>query len=154
VYSRAGGDVPQLLAADAATAVGLCGRHVAVGTRRGAVLLLDTQGKLVRARAARGLALRACGCATAAACSQRGRAKCANARPQVCKLPPHRGAVNDVSFDASGLYVATASEDGTVAVRPCARACAHAPRRCFHFSTRADCGAARAARPAARRWRP
>jgi WD40 repeat protein len=37
--------------------------------------------------------------------------------PQVCKLPPHRGAVNDVSFDASGSYVATASEDGTVAVR-------------------------------------
>jgi hypothetical protein len=53
VYSRAGGDVPQLLSADAATAVGLCGRLVAVGTRRGAVLLLDTQGKLVRSRASR-----------------------------------------------------------------------------------------------------
>ena len=56
MYSRAGGDVPQLLAADAATAVALCGRLVAVGTRRGAVVLLDAQGKTVRA--ARGVCTR------------------------------------------------------------------------------------------------
>ena len=48
MYSRVAGEAPQLLAAEVATAVGLCGRLVAVGTRRGAVVLYDTQGKLAR----------------------------------------------------------------------------------------------------------
>ena len=52
MYSRVAGEAPQLLAAEVATAVGLCGRLVAVGTRRGAVVLYDTQGKLARAAAA------------------------------------------------------------------------------------------------------
>ena len=52
VYSRVSGEAPQLLAAEVATAVGLCGRLVAVGTRRGAVVLYDTQGKLARAASA------------------------------------------------------------------------------------------------------
>lgn len=52
VYTRVAGEAPQLLAADVATAVGLCGRLVAVGTRRGAVVLYDTQGKMARAAAA------------------------------------------------------------------------------------------------------
>lgn len=105
MYSRVSGEAPQLLAAEVATAVGLCGSLVAVGTRRGAVVLYDTQGKLARAAAAgqdagRGAAL-----------------TCASSDAQVCRLPPHRAAVNDISFDATGAYVATASEDGNVAVR-------------------------------------
>jgi hypothetical protein len=39
VYSRVAGEAPHLLAADVATAVALCGRLVAVGTRRGVVVL-------------------------------------------------------------------------------------------------------------------
>ena len=61
MYSRTAGDVPQLLAADAASAVALTGRHIAVGTRRGAVVLLDAQGKT--ARGARGAAREVCACA-------------------------------------------------------------------------------------------
>jgi hypothetical protein len=41
------------LAADAASAVALSSRLVAVGTRRGAVVLLDAQGKTARGSAQR-----------------------------------------------------------------------------------------------------
>lgn len=106
MYSRIVGEAPQLLSADVATAVALCGRLVAVGTRRGVVVLYDTQGKPVRAAAA--------GATASIPCAFKADALLA---AQVCRLTPHRAAVNDISFDATGAYVATASEDGTVAVR-------------------------------------
>ena len=68
VYARVAGEAAQLLTADVATAVGLCGRLVAVGTRRGTVVLYDAQGKAVRAAAA--------GAAARVACS-RANARCA-----------------------------------------------------------------------------
>jgi WD40 repeat protein len=105
------GEAPQLLAADVATAVALCGRLVAVGTRRGVVVLYDTQGKPVRAAAA--------GATASIPCAFKADALLA---AQVCRLTPHRAAVNDISFNATGAYVATASEDGTVAVRRCVQA--------------------------------
>ncbi len=99
--------MPQLLAADAASAVALSSRLVAVGTRRGAVVLLDAQGKTARGSAQRAQRTTRSGMTR----------KHTTVRAQVRRLPPHSGAVNDISFDASGAYVATASEDGTVAVR-------------------------------------
>lgn len=44
-YTRATGDTQRLLAASAASAIGLCGRLTVVGTRRGHVLLFDESGK-------------------------------------------------------------------------------------------------------------
>lgn len=100
VYSRVGGDAPSLLASHALSAVAVHGRTLAVGTRDGLVVLLDAEeGKEARRT------------------SGGGRVG-TGARSRVLQLrrfPPQRGAVNDVGFDGPGLFVASASEGGSVA---------------------------------------
>ena len=72
-----------------------------MGTRHGCVLLFDETGKQARPLL-----------------PWHGPAPHGPDTAQLRALPPHGAAVTDISFDSTGAYVATASDDGTVAVRP------------------------------------
>lgn len=106
-YDRLVGSVPGLVArCHAVTSLCLSDKILALGTAAGSVHVLDYEGHEVKWAGTNLLYIRP-------ACS----AKLSNCL-QVLTLchTHHKGAVNELSFDSEGEFLASCSEDGTVVV--------------------------------------
>ena len=102
-YQRLGSSVPEVLEKTSASCLCVSEKILALGTHGGSVHVLDVSGNEVSGNTYENAAFE-------------GSYTLKTGLMQVKSFPAHKAVVNDISFDEEAEFIASSSDDGSVAV--------------------------------------